>query len=319
MLAELLTTTTVSVSALLSPLPPWELIAGIAIMFFAMAGITAWTNRRFLERRFTTIGWGVLALVWVVMLPYYALEVRSPIQAVGIALAIPLSLWVAIVRWRGRESLVVIGNAVAITGAIYLPISTFETTRQWLIETVAIHTHELMTLLGHQPGLVSDHAVGYTSQFDFDGHTTYIVMACTGLGSIAVFAGAILAVEGEPVRKLIATAVIAVIIYTLNLVRNVFIGLATPLGWFDFEPFLSISALFGVEPIRNSYFITHTIISQPVSLLVVLGLALLALRMVPGLFSIFDEIIYVLTGDDVDLRTEFGPRILGEESVAAAD
>lgn len=281
----------------------------VSIALFALAGLAAWNGRRDLERTLSTAAWGSLVALWLVMLPYFALDAVSPLQTAGVALAIPLSLWTGLVRWRGRDGLVVIGNAIAIAGAIYVPISSYGPTRQWLIETVAVHTHELMGILGYEPGIVPDNQVGYASMFDFDGHTTYIVMACTGLGSIAVFAGAILAVDGRPRRKIAATLLIAATIYILNLFRNVFVGLATPHGWFDVEPFLSVSSVFGIEAIRNSYFVSHTLLAQPVSLVVVLVLALVAVRLVPGLFSIFDEVIYVLTGDDVDLRDTVGPEI----------
>lgn len=303
---------TVPLDAIVTAAPPWEYVAAVAITFFAVAGMASWAARDRIERPASIAGWVALAVLWTVMLPYFALEVQSPLQTLGVAVAIPLSLWAGVVRWRGRDGLVVIGNAAAIAGAIYLPATAIEPIRRWLIETVALHTHWLMGVVGHQPGIVPDHTAGYLSQFDFDGHTTYIVMACTGLGSIAVFAGAILAVRGPPGRKLLATVIIAAIIYGLNLVRNVFVGLATPFGWFDFEPFLSISAMFGVSAVRNSYFVSHTLIAQPVSLLVVVALTVLALRLVPELFAIFDEVIFVLTGDEVDLRNEVGPQLLGE-------
>ncbi len=306
LLADILANPTVVLSDVAALVPPWELVAAIAIVFFAAAGIAAYVDRIELERRLSTLGWVTLAGLWLVMLPYFALEAQSPLETLGVVVGIPLSLWIGLGRWRGRDRLVVLGNAVALAGLIYVPASTIEPIRRGLIETVAGQTHWLMGFLGHQPGLVADQVVGYTSMFDFDGHTTYIVMACTGLGSIAVFAGAIFAVNGELKNKLLATGLIAVIIYSLNLVRNVFVGLATPFGWFDFEPFLSITSLLGVEATRNSYYVAHTIIAQPASLVAVLGLTVLALRLVPGLFSIFDEIVYVLTGDEVDLRSEFG-------------
>lgn len=308
------TTVTVVGTDIAALVPPWEPVAGIAIVLFALAGVVAWADNRPLERRLSTLAWAALAVVWAVMLPYFAFEARSPLQGVGLAIAIPLSLWTGYIRWSGRDGLVVIGNAIAIIGAIYLPIASFEPTRRWLIETVAVHTHWLMGQFGHHPGIAPDHAVGYASKFDFDGHTTYIVMACTGLGSIAVFTGAMLAVEGDWRRKLTGVALIATIIYGLNLVRNAFVALATPFGWFDFEPFLSTTAVLGIDPIRNSYFVSHTLLAQPVSLLVVLGLTVLAIRFVPGVLTLLDEVIYVLTGDDIDLQSEVGPWLLGEHT-----
>lgn len=301
------------VVAIQAILPSWEPVAWVAVVVFALAGVLAWRGQPKIERWFSTFGWLVLASVWIVMAPYFALEARSPIQTVLVIVAIPATVWAGLVRWRGREQLVVLGNAAAIAGLIYLPAYTIEPFRQWMIETVAVHTHWLMGLVGYTPGIVTGPGPGYMSQFDFDGHTTYIVMACTGLGSMAIFAGVILAVEGSLWRRLGATALLAGIIYGLNLIRNVFVGLATPLGWFGSDPFVSVAGLFGVESVRASFFVSHTLIAQPLSVVALVGLTLLAVRLVPELFTLFDEIVFLLTGDDVDLRSEFGPTLLGEE------
>lgn len=303
-------------TAIAEAAPPWEPFAWFAVAMFALGIVWRWHGTPIAERVFSTGGWVALALLWVAMVPYFAIEARSPIQTVLVAVAVPASLYAGLLRWRGRDGLYVIGKAAAIAGLIYLPAHTIEPVRRWLIETVAVHTHWLMELVGRDPGIVVGPEAGYMSQFAFDGHTTYIVLACTGIGSIAIFGGAILAVGGPLGRRLGATALIAAIIYLLNLVRNVFVGLATPEGWFDADILVSLAGIFGVEAYRASFFVSHTLIAQPASLVALVGLAVLALRLVPELFVIFDEIVYLLTGDEVDLRAEFGPTLLGEDTPA---
>lgn len=302
-----------SLAELAASAPPWEPFGWLTVLLFGLAVAWRWQGSSQLERYFSSIGWISLALLWVVMAPYFYFEARSPIQTVLVSLAIPLSLWAGVVRWRGRDQLFVFSKVVTISGLIYLIAYTIEPIRRWLIETVAVHTHWLMGLFGHTPGLAPGPDAGYLSLFAFDAHTTYIVMACTGIGSISIFAGAIFSVEGSLTQRLGATLLIAGLIYALNLVRNVFVGLATPLGWFSFEPFLSIASLFGVEATRASFFVSHTLIAQPASLIALIALLLIAVRLVPGLFTILDQVVFLLTGDEVDLREEVGPRILGEE------
>lgn len=296
---------------ILAVTPPWEPFAWAAAGLFALGAVWRWHGTVEFERYLSTLGWIALALLWLVMAPYFMFDARSPIQSVLVVAAIPASLWAGRIRWRGRDSLFLISKAAAIAGLVYLPAHTIEPVRRWLIEMVAAQTHWLMEHLGHSPGLAPDPAVGYMSLFAFDGHTTYIVLACTGIGSIAIFSGAIFSVGGPIGRRLGATVLIAAIIYGLNLIRNVFVGLATPLGWFDAPIFVQIAGWFGVEAVRTSFFISHTLIAQPLSLVALIGLTLLALRLVPELFAIFDEVIYIVTGDDVDLQSEVGPKLFG--------
>ncbi|MFP4628382.1 MAG: archaeosortase A [Halobacteriales archaeon] len=298
---------------------PWEPFAWAAVALFALAWLWHWHGTEPAERLLSTLGWGALALLWVVLLPYFWLEARSPIETVLVGLAVPLSLWAGWVRWRGRESLVVLGKAAAIAGLLYLPVHTVEPARRWLIETVAAQTHWLMGLLGYQPGLAAGPEAGYLSLFAFDAHTTYIVLACTGIGSISIFSGVLLAVSAPLGRRLAGAVAVGAVIYGLNLVRNVFVGLATPLGIFNVEPFVTIAGLFGVEGTRVSFFTSHTLIAQPLSVVVLVGLLLVAVRLVPEVFTVLDEVVYLLTGDEVDLREEFGPRILGESSGGGLD
>lgn len=292
--------------------PPWEPIAWFAVVLFTLGALWRWQGSPSFERLLSCAGWVVLALVWVALAPYFALEARSPIETVLVIFAIPLTLWAGVVRWRGRDQMYILGKIVAIAGLIYLVPATIEPIRRRLIETVAAQTHAMMGVLGHQPGLAPGPDAGYLSLFAFDAHTTYIVMACTGLGSIAIFSGAILATGAPLGRRFGAALLIAASIYALNLVRNMFVGLATPLGWFSFEPFLTVAGLFGVGAPRTSFFVSHTLIAQPASLVALIVLLLVSVRLVPELFTVLDEVVFLLTGDEVDLRDEVGHRLLGE-------
>lgn len=293
--------------------------AWLAVGLFGLAVLWHWQGTEPAERVFSSLGWVVIAGMVLVMLPYFWFEMRSPVETVLAGLGVPIALWAGWLRWQGREQLFVFGKAAAIAGLIYLPVYSIEPVKAWLIETVAIHTHWVMGLLGYQPGLAPSPEGGYLSLFAFDAHTTYIVLACTGIGSIAIFSGVILSVAAPLGRRLLAAVSLSATIYLLNLVRNTFVGLATPLGVFQGEPWATAAGLFGVEGTRVSFFVSHTLLAQPASVVVLVALLLLAIRLVPELFDVLDEVIYVLTGDEVDMRSALGPRLLGESPANPAD
>ena len=102
--------------------------------------------------------------------------------------------------------------------------------RQPLIEIVAQHTQSWLTILGYSTELQTGPDYGYLSQLSYisDGVTyiTYIELACTGLGAVAVIAGLIYLLDISPREKFFFTLLSAGIIYLLNLVRNVFIAIS---------------------------------------------------------------------------------------------
>ena len=129
-----------------------------------------------------------------------------------------------------------------------------------------------------------------------------VVLACTGLGSIAIFAGLIGAVEAPRSRKLRALAIAVPIIYVLNLLRTSFITIMFGnqyMQWFTDEVLL----LFGAsDPYMVSFFISDRIISQALAVIVLVGLIYVVLRELPELVTIIEDVLYLLTGEDHDLQ-----------------
>ena len=284
-----------------------DVLAWVAIGTFVAAMVAErWSN---LDRaRYVAGGaWVIFGVFWILMAPYYYAEVNSPIQTVLAIAALPLCLYAAYLLVNGRESMLVLTRAVAFMGIIYLPAETIPVFRQWLIEITAYQAHLAMDLVATSPGL-SEGANGYQSRFDFDpdetatGRTTYIIMACTGLGSMAIFGGLIAAVRAPLKRKVVGFTVAIVIIWFLNLVRNVFIALATPHGWFQQGPFVYMATeWFGSIPERTSFLVSHNLISQPLSIVALVAIAFIVLKLVPEVVEPLEEVLFVLTGSEYDL------------------
>nr|WP_290819550.1 archaeosortase A [Halovivax sp.] len=289
-----------------------DVLAWVAIGTFVGAIILEWRDAIDGARYVAAAAWALFGVFWILMAPYYHYEVNSPLQTVLAIAALPLCLWAGYLLLQGRRSLLVLSRAVAFMGIIYLPAETIPVFRQWLIEVTAYQTHLAMDLVATSPG-INEGANGYQSRFDFDpdetatGRTTYIIMACTGLGSMAIFGGLIAAVKAPLRRKALGFVVAVGIIWFLNLVRNVFIALATPHGWFQQGPFVYVATEWvGTVPERTSFWVSHNVLSQPLSVVALVGIAYVVIRLVPEVLAPLEEALFVLTGRELDLADALG-------------
>lgn len=291
----------------------------LSIGLFIGAGLLELSHRRGLfdgidTRRFAvgagTVGWGVFGLFWLSMFPYFYFDVQSPLQGVLSLAALPACLYTGYLLATRRRSLLLLTRAVGVMGVLYAPFIVFEPARTWLIETVAVHTQYGMGLFGYSPA-IEEGANGYISRFAMEPYTghnysTYIVLACTGIGSMSIFGGLIASVRAPLGRKLGAFVLVVGLIWVLNIARNVFIALAAPLDWFDYGVFHSITALLASEGMRTSFFISHHLISQTLAVVALLGITFIVVKLVPETVAVLEEVLYVLTGDDYDLAATLG-------------
>jgi archaeosortase A (PGF-CTERM-specific) len=256
-------------------------------------------------------------------LQHLRLDVRSnsDVDASRLA-ALPLCVYAGYLLVQGRQSLLVLSKAIAFMGLIYLPAETIPFVRTWLIETTARQTHFGMELFGHSPG-IEEGSNGYQSRFAFDpdvtvtGRTTYIIMSCTGIGSMAIFGGLIAAVKAPFKRKATAFAIAVGVIWFLNLVRNVFIGLASPWGWFQQDILVHVATEFmGAPADRTSYIVAHNFIAQSLSIIALLGITYLVVRILPEILDPLEEVLFILTGTEYDLSDALGEEMRADGGAA---
>lgn len=284
-------------------------LAWVVVALFGVGVVLDATDRRSLARSVTVAAWVTFAAFWLLLVPHFAFEQRSIVEGILSLGAVPASLYTGRELHRGRDSLLVLSRAVAVMGLLYLPASTVEAIRRPLVEMVAGQTQALMHALGYRPTIVEGSILGYESGFLFvtDGHpyVTEVVLACTGLGSISIFAGLVAAIGAPIRRKLAALAIVVPIIYGLNVVRVTFIGLAHGNQWFRDQQW--VLTLFGVEdPNLASYLVADRVISQGLSVVVLVALALVLLRVLPEVVVVFEDVLYLATGDEYDLQSAVG-------------
>ncbi|RLM59394.1 archaeosortase A [Halobellus sp. Atlit-31R] len=295
-----------------------DALAWVVIATFAVGALSEDRNES-LARYATAGAWVGFAVFWLQLVPHFAFVHKSYVEGILAVAAVPASLYAGYLLWNGRDSLYVLSRAVAAMGLIYLPFETIPAfsllgvgvpaPRGVLMETVAAQTGFLVQSLGYQPEMIVGEQ-GYQNTFlFFDGAhrlTVAVVLACTGLGSIAIFAGLIAAVKAPLRRKLRAMAIAVPIIYALNLLRTTFITIAFGkqyMQWFVDE----ILFLFGSsDPYMVSFFISDRIISQVLAVVVLVGITYLVVRELPELLTVIEDVLFMLTGDEYDLESELG-------------
>ncbi|GAB3024454.1 archaeosortase A [Natronobiforma cellulositropha] len=289
-----------------------DALGWIVIGLFVFAALLEYRGQLEVATYVAAGGSVLFGFFWLWVAPHFFYEAQSPLQTILSLAALPLFVYVGLLLVRGRTSLLVLTRAIAIMGIIYFPAETVPVFRQWLIETTAAQTHYGMELLGSSPGL-NEGANGYLSRFNFDpdetatGRTTYIVLACTGIGSISIFGGLIASVSAPLRRKLAAFALAVGVIWILNLARNVFVGLATPHGWFQYEPLIYVTTEWmGSVPERTSFLVAHNFIAQTLSVVALLAITYLVIKVLPEVFGPLEEALFVLTGTEYDLEAALG-------------
>jgi archaeosortase A (PGF-CTERM-specific) len=162
-----------------------------------------------------------------------------------------------------------------------------------------------MDLLGYDPTLVTGDS-GLLNTFKFvtpEGHVILfsLVLACTGLGSIAIFGGLIAAVEAPLSRKIRALSVAVPIIYALNLLRTTFIGLVFGKQYMQWYVDTVLLLFGGTDPYKVSFYLSDRVVSQGLAVFALVGLTYLVVRELPELLTVVEDGLYLLTREEYDL------------------
>jgi len=295
--------------------PLTDALAWVVVASFLAGTVLRWRGNEH-ARTVMISAWGVFAIFWAALVPHFAFVQKSFVEGFLSLAAVPASLYVGYLLHQGRDSLFLLSRAIAVMGVVYLPFETIPaltvgglslpSPRHVLISHTTGQTRWAMELLGYDPTLVRGDQ-GYLNTFKFvtdGGHVILfsIILACTGLGSIAIFVGLIAAVEAPLGRKLRALAIAVPIIYVLNILRTTFIGLMFGkqyMQWFVDE----VLFLFGgTDPYKVSFYLSDRVISQVLAVVALVGVTYLVVRELPELLTIVEDVLYIVTREEYDLR-----------------
>lgn len=307
--------------------PLTDALAWVVILTFVVGALFEYASRRrggpgkrvdglrSAARSTTTLAWLGFAAFWLVLFPHFAFTHKSYVEGVLSLLAVPASIYAGYLLWQGRDSLFVLSRSVAIMGLVYLPFETIPAftlggvhvpaPRQMLIEAVAAQTGSLMGLLGYYPTLLTSKQ-GYAATYEFiaaDGHVLHftVVLACTGLGSMAIFAGLIGAVRAPLRRKLQALGVAIPVIYALNLVRTTFIGVTFGGQLLHVYPDVVLFMFGASDAYKVSWFVSDRIVSQLLAVVALVALTYVVVRVLPEVLTVIEDVLYMVTNEEYDL------------------
>lgn len=303
-------------------------IGWVALAVFLVA-VALDTRDRETARPVFVVAWVCFGAFWFALIYPFFVTDQSIIRGVGAVVATPLSVAVARVIYSGQDRLFTLSRAIPLMGLFYVPFLASETLTEELVILVTNHTEWAMNLIGYHPPVVTElpeaasaapswfdtarlnreiggKELAFENTFvfftDAGGTVTYtIILACTGIGSMAVIGGLVLAVRAPARRKLRALGLALPIIYVLNIVRNVFIGISFGHQYAHFFPDVTMT-LFALEtPLRVSYIWADRIMAQSASVIAMVAIFWLVVRVVPEVLEPVEEVLYLLLGEELDL------------------
>ncbi len=231
-------------------------------------------------------GWAGMVLVLVALLPEFAAENNFVYPAMTVA-ALPF-LWITVRRLLARDATVeALTRGAAIAFVLYAPFAFIEPLGNWLIGVVVGQLAWLLAQTGFVFGMWAWNTLIH------NGFRVEIILACTGIQSIAIMLGVAFAVPATIRERALAFLAVAPVIYLLNLLRNVFVVIAYTDQWFPYLPAIAGNGELGYE----SFFWAHNVIAELGALVVLIMIAWGLFRLIPALGDLAADLVEVYRGD----------------------
>jgi len=215
-------------------------------------------------------GWAVFGLFWLFQ-PGHYLATEDYFNAVLFLAAGLMSLymaWIVLKKGFTSDARLWASYAAAVCGIVYFPFAEIEPLRSGLIGFTTFITVQALQFIS-VPVIMQSWNV-----MSLNGRSVEIILACTSIESIALFAGLILSVQAPIGRRIMALLASTVSIYLLNIVRNGFVIMAYAGSWFG----------------SDSFEIAHNIIAKAGSTVALLAVSYIVFLLLPELLSIIDEL-----------------------------
>lgn len=218
----------------------------ISIFFLISGTILSYLGQKKRSHYFFGFGWIFFGLYWL-SLPTNFLEKGDYFNAILVFFSSIFAWSISFLEFRYHEAfseeLSYLGKAAALAALFYFPynyLSTFHTT--FAQKIVAQHTFFILESLNF-PVQLNSNVITFTGNSISMIEITY---ACTGLGSMSFFIGAILSSGDELKKKTKVLAVTLFSIYLINLFRNAFVILATGKKLFENWNILGMTGSFNL-------------------------------------------------------------------------
>lgn len=232
------------------------------------------------------VGWIFIVLSLFGNLPEYFAE-NNFLYPVMAALSVPF-LYITIKYLLVNDSRIFnLSRAAAVAFLIYAPFEYVPAVGDWLISLVVGQVVWLLYLFNYPVNLEAWNIIAH------QGFRVEIILACTGIQSIAIMLGVAAAVPTNLRQKIYAFLIVAPTIYILNLFRNVFVIMAYSGQWFPYYPEIAGNGEIGYE----SFFWAHNVIAEMLALIILILIAYGLFTLIPRLGSFAEELYQLYFGE----------------------
>jgi archaeosortase A (PGF-CTERM-specific) len=238
------------------------------------------------------IGWTFIVLFLFAELPYY-FSLNNFLYPIMAVLSVPFLFITSKYLLAEDDRVMHLTRAAAVAFLIYAPFQYIPELGNWLIGVVVGQVIGILDALQF-PVMLADWNIISRNSFRVE-----IILACTGIQSIAIMLGVAAAVPTTVRQKILAFLLVVPTIYILNLLRNVFVIMAYTEQWFPFYPSIASNGEFGYE----SFFWAHNVIAELLALVCLVLIAYALFIIVPRLGSFADDIYQIYFGE---IRRAFG-------------
>lgn len=227
------------------------------------------------------VGWTFLS-IYLFFQPEAYLKIEDYLNAfLAIAAAI-VSIFIAYIVFQSgnrkdgeHEVFFSLSRAASVGGLIYFLFAEVGFLNTGIISAVS---DQAIWMLGTSGFPVVQVA---WNQFAVNGYVVEIILACTAIESIALFAGIISSATGAPAsRKLRAFVISVPVLYFLNLIRVSFTASAYGLSWFGTPD--------------ESFHISEHFITKIGSLLALFVISYFVLKILPEVLDMLDGVLKII-------------------------
>ena len=215
-------------------------------------------------------GWTLLGAFWLGKPGHYLVleDYFNVVLALAAGLLCFYMAWIVVRKGFSSRACYWASYAAAICGIIYFPFALVEPLRVGLIGITAQVTAKILQFFDVPVTMESWNILS------LNGRSVEIILACTAIESIALFAGVILSVQAPLRRRLTTLATSTIAIYTLNIIRNGFVLMAYAGSWFG----------------SDSFDVAHNLIAKLGSTVALLAISYFVFLLLPELLMVLDEL-----------------------------
>ena len=254
----------------------------LASGIFFVLSLFPWRGRG----RAAILGWAAMVLYLIAEIPYY-LSLNNFLYPTLAILALPFLLVTARRLLRDDPAILALSRGAALAFLIYAPFAYLPSLGNFLIGVVTGQIVSLLSALGYPATVLDWNLIGR------NGFRIEIILACTGIQSMAIMLGVAAAVPTTTRQKLLAFLLVVPTIYLLNLARNVFVIIAYTGQWFPYLPAIASNGEYGYE----SFFWAHNVLAEGGALIALVAIAYGLFIIIPDLARWAVDLYGIYTSD----------------------